>query len=203
MKNHQQMTGIKSAANALNAAAAALTAAIYTADQPKATTDADIQAAADILHAALAALTAASSATQMAQMHYDHIVKSTYEPGRMVRMEKEPIRGSVNPPPIQPPVSQGVHVSVIGQQKNNAPDFVRRAIANSAAKSDETAFDRQGQRIRMVDNVTDALNQMGEDTSGYRQAESEKNEPVIQGYQEWKPRNRSGLIDQFKKKKKF
>ncbi len=95
--------------------------------------------------------------------------------------------------PVQPqqPISQGIRVSTIGQKNNNTPEFVRRAIANTAARSGETAFDRQGQKVKTANSINDALNQLGEDTSNYNKPKNEENEPVIQGYEEWTPKKRS------------
>lgn len=105
--------------------------------------------------------------------------------------------------PPQQPVSQGVRVSTIGQ-KTVVPDAVRNAIAKTAAQSNENIFDQQGKKVHIATDITSALSQMGEDTSSYNKPQKEENEPVVQGYKEWKPKEDKKLAN-FKKglNKKF
>ena len=105
--------------------------------------------------------------------------------------------------PPQQPVSQGVRVSTIGQ-KTVVPDAVRNAIAKTAAQSNENIFDQQGKKVNIATDITSALSQMGEDTSSYNKSKKEDNEPVVQGYKEWKPKEDKKLAN-FKKglNKKF
>ena len=106
------------------------------------------------------------------------------------------------PPPRQP-VSQGVRVSTIGQN-TTVPDAVRNAIAKTAAQSNENIFDQQGKKVHVATDIASALNQIGVDTSSYNKPQKEENEPVVQGYKEWKPREDKKLAN-FKKglNKKF
>ena len=104
---------------------------------------------------------------------------------------------------VQPqPASQGVRVSTIGQTSNKAmPATVRNAIAQTAARSGENIFDQQGNQVKVADNVMDALNQMGADTSSFNK-KKESNEPVVKGYEEYDPnkKKRSNFIKDLKRK---
>ncbi|MDE6706894.1 MAG: hypothetical protein K2K06_02515 [Oscillospiraceae bacterium] len=92
-------------------------------------------------------------------------------------------------PAPQQPVSQGVRVSTIGQN-TVIPDSVRNAIAKTATQTGTNIFDQQGKKVEVLTDITSALSQMGADTSSFNKPQKEEEEPVIQGYKEWRPRER-------------
>ncbi|MDE6005374.1 MAG: hypothetical protein K2G88_08325, partial [Oscillospiraceae bacterium] len=125
------------------------------------------------------------------------------QPQQPVYPQSVPAPAVHAPQQPQQPVSQGVRVSTIGQ-KTVVPDAVRNAIAKTAAQSSENIFDQQGKKVEVATDITSALNQMGADTSYLNKPKQEENEPVIQGYKEWRPKEDKKLAN-FKKglNKKF
>ena len=123
-------------------------------------------------------------AKEMPQMVRNAISNSALRKAEMERQEQQEAAERALREP-------DVHVSKIVHDANDMPDMIRNAMAKAADLPQENIFDQQNRPVAepIMNDITDILSTLGEDTSRYQKKKEEAVASNIQ-YEEYKPRGK-------------